>query len=233
MSLMSTCGSVAASIRPAGSASRRSSSRTAPPSSPSRRTEGPPLLRRLEIAGNPYIGVFCAANDELLIVAGDGPKSAVRHIGGALKTSPIVTSVGHSTVVGSLLALNSKGILASPFIEEDEIEAIGDAVYPLPHRLSAVGNNVLCNDYGAVVHPGYDDEAVAFIGEVLGGGVGRGTVAGIKTVGSVAVAANKGVRGHPHARPGGMEVLKSPRQGPRVITTANYGAAPVGARMVA
>src|SRR5256885_6816108 len=153
MSSMSTCGSVAASIRPAGSASRRSSSRTAPPSSPSRRTEGPQLLRRLEIAGNPYIGVFCAANDELLIVARDVPKSAIRHIGGALETSPIVTSVGHSTVVGSLLALNSKGILASPFIEEAEIEAIGDAVYPLPHRLNAVGNNVLCNDYGAVLQP--------------------------------------------------------------------------------
>ena len=90
------------------------------------------MLRRLEIAGNPYIGVFCAANDELLIVAPDVPKSAIRHIVGALDTTPIVTSVGHSTVVGSLLALNSKGILASPFIEEEELDRIGDAVYPLP-----------------------------------------------------------------------------------------------------
>src|SRR2546422_6012946 len=192
MSSMSTCGSVAASIRPAGSASRRSSSRTAPPSSPSRRTEGPQLLRRLEIAGNPYIGVFCAANDELLIVARDVPKSAIRHIGGVPVTSPIRTSVWHSTGLGRPRASNSKGILAPPFIEEAEIEAIGDAVYPLPHRLNAVGNNVLCNDYGAVVHPGYDDEAVAFIGEVLGVSVVRGTIAGSQTGGSVAGATNKG-----------------------------------------
>src|SRR5437879_11943257 len=126
MSSMSTCGSVAASIRPAGSASRRSSSRTAPPSSPSRRTEGPQLLRRLEIAGNPYIGVFCAANDEMLIVARDVPKSASRHIGGALETSPIVASVGHSTVVGWLLALHSNDLPASRFIEEAEIQRTGD-----------------------------------------------------------------------------------------------------------
>src|SRR2546426_9976511 len=139
MSSMSTCGSVAASIRPAGSASRRSSSRTAPPSSPSRRTEGPQLLRRLEIAGNPYIGVFCAANDELLIVARDVPKSAVRHIGGALGTSPLVTSVGHSTGVGSLLALNSKSIPASPVIGEDENEADGGAPLPPPPPLRAGG----------------------------------------------------------------------------------------------
>src|SRR3989454_896446 len=124
----------------------------------------------------------CAANDELLIVAPDVPKSATRHIVGALETSPIVTSVGHSTVVGSLLALNSKGILASPFIEEAELDAIGDAVYPLPHRLSAVGNNVLCNDYGPVAHPASDDEAVTSFEEALGVNVVRGTGAGVTTV---------------------------------------------------
>jgi len=191
------------------------------------------LLRRLEIAGNPYVGVFCAANDELVVVAPDVPKSAVRHIEGALGTSHVATTVAHSTVVGSLVAMNSMGILASPFIEEEEIDAIGDAVYPLPHRLSAVGNNVLCNDLGAVVHPGYDDEAVSFIQEVLGVPVVRGTVAGIRTVGAVAVATNKGAVCHPHARPAEMDLLKSALRVPVMITTANYGAAQVGACIVA
>src|SRR5207245_3091033 len=109
----------------------------------------------------------------------------------------------------------------------------GVITYPLTHTLSDVVNKVLCNDYWAVVHPGYDDEAVAFIGEVLGVRVVRGTVAGIKTVGSVAVATNKGVLCHPHARPGEMEVLKSTLQVPVVITTSNYGAAQVGACIVA
>ena len=191
------------------------------------------MLRRLQIAGNPYVGVFCAANDEMLIVPPDVPRSAVRHIEGALETRSIVTLVGHSTVVGSLLAMNSKGILASPFIEDDEIDTIGDAVYPLPHRLSAVGNNVLCNDHGAIVHPGYDDETVAFIREVLGVPAVRGTVAGVRTVGAVAVATNKGALCHPYAKPGEMDLLKSTLRVPVVITTANYGAAQVGACMVA
>ena len=191
------------------------------------------MLRRLEIAGNPYVGVFCATNDELLIVAPDVPRAAIKHIEGALGTSHVVTSVAHSTVVGSLVAMNSKGILASPFIEDPEIDAIGDAVYPLPHRLSAVGNNVLCNDYGAVVHPGYDDETIDFMREVLGVPVIRGTVAGIRTVGAVAVATNKGVLCHPHARPGEMDALKATLRAPVMITTANYGAAQVGACIVA
>ena len=191
------------------------------------------MLRRLEVAGNPYVGVFCAANDERLIVAPDVPKSAIRHMEGALEATPVVTLIAHSTVVGSLLALNSKGILASPFIEESEMDAIGGPVYPLPHRLSAVGNNIVCNDHGAVVHPGYDDEAVEFIQDALGVPAVRGTVAGIRTVGSVAVATNKGAVCHPHARPGEMELLKSTLQVPVMITTANYGAAQVGACIVA
>jgi translation initiation factor 6 len=191
------------------------------------------LIRRLDIAGNPYVGVFCAANDELAVVASDVPKSAVRHIEGALGTRAVVTRIGHSTVVGSLLAMNSKGILASPFIEEEEAEAIGDGVYPLPNRLSAVGNNVLCNDHGAVVHPGYDDEALAFMKEVLNVPVVRGTIAGIRTVGAAAVATNKGAVCHPHARPAEMDLLKTTLQVPVLITTANYGAAQVGACLVA
>jgi len=191
------------------------------------------LLWRVEVAGNPYVGVFCAANDERLLVAPGVPKSVIRHMDEALETTHVVTSVAHSTVLGALVAMNSNGILASPFIEHKELDAIGDAVYPLPHRLSAVGNNVLCNDRGAVVHPSYDDEAVDLIGEVLGVPVVRSTVAGIRTVGSVAVATNKGVLCHPHARPGEMGVLKETLKVPVAITTANYGAAQVGACMVA
>ena len=191
------------------------------------------MLRRLEVNGNPYIGVFCAANEELLLLDPATPKNAVRSIGEALEVRAIPTTVAGSTVIGSLVAMNSNGILASAFIEEGEVEAIGTPVYPLPHRLSAVGNNVLCNDRGAVVHPGYNDDAVQLISEVLGVPAIRGTIAGVKTVGAVAVATNRGVLCHPHARPAEMELLKEALRVPVAITTANYGSALVGACMVA
>ncbi len=191
------------------------------------------MLRRLEVNGNPYIGVFCAANENLLLLDPAVPKPAVHHIAEALGARAVQTSVAHSSVIGSLVSLNSNGILASPFIEEGELEAIGEPVYPLPHRLSAVGNNVLCNDHGALVHPGYDDDAVAFISEALGVPVARGTIAGVRTVGAVAVATNKGVLCHPHAKPGEMEALQETLQVPVAITTANYGSPLVGACMVA
>lgn len=191
------------------------------------------MLKRLEVAGNPYIGVFCAANDRVLLVHPNVPKPVVRQMGEALSADVVVTSVMKSTVLGSLVAMNSSGVLVTPFIEPDEMEAIGEAVYPLPHRLSAVGNNVLCNDHGALVHPGYDQDAVNLISDALGVPVARGTVAGIRTVGSVAVATNRGILCHPHTRPGELEVLEKTLRVPAMITTANYGAAQVGACMVA
>ncbi len=191
------------------------------------------MLRRLEVNGNPYIGVFCAANEDLLLLDRATPKHAVRSIGEALDVHAIPTTVAGSTVIGSLVAMNSNGILASAFIDEGELETIGAPVYPLPHRLSAVGNNVLCNDHGAVVHPGYDDDAVQFISQSLGVRAARGTIAGVKTVGAVAVATNKGVLCHPHAKPAEMELLRESLGVPVAITTANYGSALVGACMVA
>jgi len=191
------------------------------------------VLRRLEVGGNPYIGVFCAVSEERLLVPRHFPKAAVRAMVEVLGTSVQRTSVASASVIGSLIAMNTNGILASPFITPDEIETIGGSVHALPHRLSAVGNNVLCNDFGAVVHPGYDADAVTFISDALGVPVVRGTVAGIRTVGAVAVATNRGVLCHPHAGPSEIEQLKESLRVPVAITTANYGAAQVGACMVA
>lgn len=191
------------------------------------------MLRRLEVNGNPYIGVFCAANEELILLEPAVPKYAVHSIAEALEARAVQTTIAHSAVIGSLVAMNSNGILTSPFVEENEIEAIGGPVYPLPHRLSAVGNNVLCNDRGALVHPGYNDDALAFISEALGVPAARGTVAGVKTVGAVAVATNRGVLCHPHAKPSEMELLQETLRVPVAITTANYGSGLVGACMVA
>ena len=68
---------------------------------------------------------------------------------------------------------------------------------------------------------------------MLGVPVVRGTIAGIRTVGAVAVTTNKGAVCHPHARPGEMDLLKTTLRVPVMITTANYGAAQVGACIVA
>ena len=115
-------------------------------------------------------------------------------------TTTTLPPIGGTNVVGSLLAMNSRGAIVTGFVGTEELAALRELeMFVLPHRLNAAGNNVLCNDHGALVHPGYDDHTVHAIGEVLGVEALRGTIAGMRTVGSAGVATNKGVLAHPHA----------------------------------
>ena len=144
------------------------------------------------------------------------------------------TTMGGANVVGSLLALNSKGAVVTGFASPEERGALhGLSVLVLPHRLNAAGNNILCNDLGAIVHPGYDDRTIGLISDVLGVDAVRGTLAGMRTIGSAGVATNKGVLAHPHASERELVLLRDVLKVPAKITTANYGTAQVGACLVA
>jgi len=178
--------------------------------------------------------VYAAVNEEVLVVGPEVPRRTARAMAEALEVRLIETTIAGSGVVGSLLAMNSKGIVMNGLAEPAEVARLRPArTGSLDHRLNAAGNNILCNDFGAVVHPGFDGEAVARISETLGVPAVRGTVAGVRTVGSAAVATNKGVLCHPHLRPEEAEVLKGTLKVPVATTTANYGTAQVGACILA
>ena len=144
------------------------------------------------------------------------------------------TTIAGSNVVGALVASNSRGLVGSGLIEPSEVRRLdAKRILLLGHRLNAAGNNILCNDSGAIVHPGYDGDAVKDIGATLGVRVERGTVAGVRTVGSAGVATNKGALCHPHVRPEELALLREVLGVPVMTTTANYGTAQVGASIVA
>jgi translation initiation factor 6 len=192
------------------------------------------VLRKLDFAGNPYLGVFCASNEELTVLSPGIAPGEARRLEEALETVVVRTTLGGSTVVGALMAVNAHGAVVTDFVEDEERKVLGDlSLLAMPHRLNAAGNNILCNDRGALVHPGYDRGTVKLLADVLDVEVARGTVAGVKTVGSAAVATNRGVLCHPHTTEAEMRRLEEVLKVPAVITTANYGTAQVGACMVA
>jgi len=159
---------------------------------------------------------------------------AARIVEEALGVRVVRTTIGSTNVCGSLLAMNSRGAIVTGFVGTDELAALKPlSVYVLPHRLNAAGNNVLCNDRGAIAHPGYDDRTLRAIGETLGVEAVRGTLAGMRTVGSAGVATNLGVLAHPHATEAELKAVQVALQVPAMITTANYGTAQVGACLVA
>jgi translation initiation factor 6 len=178
--------------------------------------------------------VYAAANDEVLIVGPEVPRRTARGMAEALEVRLVETTLGGSGVVGSLIAMNSTGAVVSGLAEAPELARLGiPRMKAIAHRLNAAGNNILCNDQGAVVNPGYEERTVRLIADTFGVEVVKGTLAGMRTIGSAGAATNKGALAHPHATEAELEVVRSVLKVPTKITTANYGTAQVGACLVA
>jgi translation initiation factor 6 len=161
---------------------------------------------------------------------------ALEHEAERLFGVPVIrTTVLDSELVGSLLALNSHGVVVAeePGIRERRLlDALGPiTVVPTLHN--ALGNNVLVNDHGAVVHPSLPESTAERIGAALHVRVTRGTVAGLGTVGMAAVATNKGVVIHPRATEAEAGLLRETLQVPVHRSTANFGVPIVGACVTA
>ncbi len=192
------------------------------------------MITKLDFTGNSYVGVFCSANERYVVCNPSVPAKVVRRASKSLETEAVVTTVGGSTILGSLICSNSYGSIVTNFVSRRELDEL-KVLKPveIDHVLNAVGNNILCNDTGAVVHPGFGRGAVRMLEDTLQVPVARGKIAGLKTVGSVAVATNKGVICHPDVTEAEKRLLEDVLKVPATIATANYGTTYIGACLVA
>jgi len=189
------------------------------------------MLKKYAIESHPYIGVFSASSEDLVVI----PPVDEDVFEEALECEVVKTTIGGTRVNGSLMGLNSKGAVVSDIIEEREIDNLTEYVdvTVIPDAQNALGNNILLNDRGAMIHPDIEEEAKEAISSELEVEVRRGTIADIKMVGSVAVATNKGVICHPHANDEEIEILEDLFEVPVSKGTANHGSGWVGTCLVA
>lgn len=189
----------------------------------------------MDIEGNPYIGVYCHANEDFALVPRILSEKTVNQIESALDVEVIRTTIAGSSLIGVLASINSYGVVVSNFADEKELEPLKDRINILyiPDVLNAVGNNILVNDKLALVNPDYKNDTIKHIADTFNVEVMRHNVAGIKTVGSVAVVTNKGLLCHPHTSENELEKLKQFFGMDAAIGTANYGSSLVGACIVA
>jgi translation initiation factor 6 len=193
------------------------------------------LFGKLEISGNPFIGVYCHANEEFALVPPEVSKKAKSKIKECLDVEVITTTIASSPLVGVLVCSNSHGIVVTNFTQEKELEALNSKynVLYIPDVLNAVGNDILVNDKFALVHPDLQKETVKEIRDVLDCEVVKGRIASQKTVGAAGVVTNSGLLCHPHTSNKELETLEEKFGVSAKIGTANYGTPLVGACMIA
>ena len=189
----------------------------------------------MDLSGNPYVGVRCAASDDLCIVPQEASRADERALEEALGAQVLRMTIGGTNICGTMVALNSRGAVVGDIASEAELIDLRRRreVLVLEGRLNCAGNLILTNDTHAVVHPRFGKELVERIGSTLGVEVMHGDIAGMGVVGSAACATNRGVLVHPKATKEELEAMRAFFKVPVDIGTLNYGSPMIGACCVA
>jgi translation initiation factor 6 len=192
---------------------------------------------RAALSGSSYVGVFCRATDDCVLVRPDLDDDLQESFEAELEAPVVPTTVGGSATVGALATGNENGLLVSSRVSQREVDRIEEAtglpVHDLPGRVNAAGNVVLANDAGAYVHPDLSRKAVQAVQDALDVPVERGDLAGVRTVGTAAVATNRGVLCHPKSTDEELDFLEDLLGVPADLGTINYGGPLVGSGLLA
>lgn len=194
------------------------------------------MLQLLDFNENPSVGVFCRANDDVAFVQKGLIKKIKKKIVETLDVKLIELSIADASIIGSLLAINSKGAIVTDFADIEAIKKIEDEGFKITvitDKINAAGNDVLVNDYGCLCHPNLTDETVEAIANTLEVPVKRGTIASLKTVGMAAVVTNKGCLCHPKITDDEKHIVERVFDVQVMIGTINHGSPVIGSGLIA
>jgi len=160
-------------------------------------------LHLVDLYRSPNIGIFLKTNDKVILVPKGIASSKAEKLATDLEVTLCQTSVGGTRLLGPLIAMNNKGVLASRMIEDYEMREIssrtGLKVERLESRFTAVGNLVAVNDYGAIVSPVLEHHAVEQVRSVLGTETSVMSVGEYSQVGAMILTTNSGAAVSPSA----------------------------------
>jgi translation initiation factor 6 len=188
----------------------------------------------ITFAGDPNIGVFARVLGDIAIIPPESPEEFKVAVQDALKVRLVETTIQGSSIIGSLVAGNSRGIVVSGLATEEEINVLSEhrEVLLLTEHMNAAGNVIMANDTFAAVHPDMPAEMGKVIAEFLGVDLIPLTLGGVKTVGMAGVATNKGVIVHPRATAMELSRLESVAKVPVGTGTINMGGNLVGSGLL-
>jgi len=196
-------------------------------------------LIQKNLFNSPYSGVFCATNDTLTLIPPGIPEDDMQAISEALGTQSEVITIGGSSVLGTLLTMNNKGILVSNLVTSLEIEKFEsisknyDLKFGiLSDRSNANGNNFLINDNGGFCNENLSSSSIKSAEEVLGIKIKALSLNKMDTLGMIGCVNNKGGLCHPDISDEDRYTMDKLLGVPVMDGTVNFGMPLVGAGVV-
>lgn len=194
-------------------------------------------ILRADVYGSPNIGVYCHSSETTVILPRGLPRRKIDRFRQYLGVEPCVTNIGGCALVGVLVAANSSGIVLPHIIQDHELKVVRESlearVQVVQERWTALGNIVLANDNGAVIHPGAPQSLAKTVAETLNVDIVTSSIGGLPYVGSLAVATNKGVLAHHSITDRERAVIEDALKVPVEAGTINGGVPYVRAGLLA
>jgi translation initiation factor 6 len=188
------------------------------------------MERTITFAGDPNIGVFTRVIGDIAIIPPESPAEYKAAVKAALEVELVETTIQGSSIIGSLVAGNSRGIVVSGLATDEEVAILSKhrKVFLLHESMNAAGNVIMANDTFAAVHPDMPSDMMHAIGDFLGVEVFTLVLGGVKTVGMAGVATNKGVIVHPRATDQQIARIETVAKVPVGTGSINMGSGLVG-----
>lgn len=191
------------------------------------------MIKKIDIDSSDFVGLFARVSDDIAIFSRNFDSKTADDISLFLKVKAIRADLNGINLAGSLVSMNSNGIIMprESRIESDELG--GRNVVYLKDKVNAMGNDILTNDRGAIIHKNFGKSSLKEIQDALDVEVLKSEIGGVKTVGSVSVLTPKGMLVTPTADEEEMKRLSQFFKVPIKQATANFGSIYVGSAMMA
>jgi translation initiation factor 6 len=152
-------------------------------------------ILKVNFTEDPNIGLRIFCNDTYSIIPMMTPEKLEAELHKVLKTKMVRTNMAGTTLNGAFIAGNNKKIMVPSIAFDKEVHILKEAgldVEVFHTRLTALGNNMIVTDKGALVNPEYSDHELKAIKDFFQIEVKRWKISELETLGALARLNDKG-----------------------------------------
>lgn len=159
-------------------------------------------LYKTNIHGNPNVGLYGFCNDSYCLLAPEFSQEQVNKIGLVLSVPVYQLKIANTSLLGALVTGNNRILLVPSIANENELillKKLKINYRVIQSKFTAFGNNILCNDNGALVTKEYSADTKKIIRQALDVMLHPGKIADTDVPGSCVVHNNYGAAIHAFA----------------------------------
>jgi translation initiation factor 6 len=180
---------------------------------------------------NPNVGLYGYATDKYCLLGTDVPEDIVEEIAEVLNVPIIRLNIAGTSLLGVFLNGNNKCLLVPNIAFNNELEILdkNKIKYKLiDTKLTCLGNNIICNDKGCVVSSEYGEKELKAFKDALKVNIVKAKIAGLGTLGSLAVHTKNGLLCHHEVLENEAELLRKTLKVEIYTGTINMGVPFIG-----